>query len=428
MDFDGHLASMQHPFCGVVDYAEIPVGSMMALVTEDEQEGGHQLLTNAINGGAFSSYNQHPDTYIQAALLQTAQSFHLEKFEPQSGGLHFSLEQFPTENGLYGNGSVNQGKSDVVGKILDHIDDRKQCYAEPLVYTGAANMVSPDTRGLATTTEANGTCASNASNAESLRTKISSHPQYPRLVTAYANCQKVGAPPEIAARLEEVTKEYQNTQSLMTCAATADAELDEFMDTYCNMLTKYHEELSRPFKEAMSFFKKIELQLNTLSKGNLKLSQSGEGDEKMEGNVSSEEEISCGELEFHDVDPLAEDKQLKEQLLRKYSGYICTLKQEFLKKKKKGKLPKEARQRLLDWWSQHYKWPYPSETEKSFLAESTGLDQKQINNWFINQRKRHWKPSEDMQYVMVDSPACNNSVQHMEVTIKTEAGAVPIDR
>lgn len=36
------------------------------------------------------------------------------------------------------------------------------------------------------------------------------------------------------------------------------------------------------------------------------------------------------------------------------------------------------------------------------LAESTGLDLKQINNWFINQRKRHWKPSEDMQLFVMD--------------------------
>lgn len=43
------------------------------------------------------------------------------------------------------------------------------------------------------------------------------------------------------------------------------------------------------------------------------------------------------------------------------------------------------------------------ETDKVFLAESTGLDQKQINNWFINQRKRHWKPSEDMQLAVMDS-------------------------
>lgn len=42
------------------------------------------------------------------------------------------------------------------------------------------------------------------------------------------------------------------------------------------------------------------------------------------------------------------------------------------------------------------------ENEKVALAESTGLDQKQINNWFINQRKRHWKPTEEGQFIMAD--------------------------
>ncbi|KAF3560449.1 hypothetical protein F2Q69_00013916 [Brassica cretica] len=117
-------------------------------------------------------------------------------------------------------------------------------------------------------------------------------------------------------------------------------------------------------------------------------------------NGSSEEEVDMNN-EF--IDPQAEDRELKGQLLRKYSGYLGSLKQEFMKKRKKGKLPKEARQQLLDWWSRHYKWPYPPEQQKLALAESTGLDQKQINNWFINQRKRHWKPSEDMQFVVMDA-------------------------
>jgi len=42
------------------------------------------------------------------------------------------------------------------------------------------------------------------------------------------------------------------------------------------------------------------------------------------------------------------------------------------------------------------------EEEKAKLAEMTGLDQKQINNWFINQRKRHWKPSEDMRFALME--------------------------
>lgn len=81
---------------------------------------------------------------------------------------------------------------------------------------------------------------------------------------------------------------------------------------------------------------------------------SGEG---LERNGSSEEEA---DLQNNLIDPQAEDRELKGQLLRKYSGYLGSLKQEFMKKRKKGKLPKEARQQLLDWWSRHYKWPYPS--------------------------------------------------------------------
>lgn len=74
-------------------------------------------------------------------------------------------------------------------------------------------------------------------------------------------------------------------------------------------------------------------------------------------NGSPEEDI---DVNNNYIDPSAEDRELKGQLLRKYSGYLGSLRQEFLKKRKKGKLPKEARQQLLDWWSRHYKWPYPS--------------------------------------------------------------------
>lgn len=82
------------------------------------------------------------------------------------------------------------------------------------------------------------------------------------------------------------------------------------------------------------------------------------------------------EVQGNNLDTQAEDRELKVQLLRKYSGYLGSLKKEFLKKKKNGKLPKEARQQLLDWWSRHYKWPYPSVTNlhifhKSYTHAST---------------------------------------------------------
>ncbi|XP_061359336.1 homeobox protein SBH1-like [Gastrolobium bilobum] len=243
----------------------------------------------------------------------------------------------------------------------------------------------------------NNTNGGSSSSSSTVKTKIMAHPHYHRLLTAYVNCQKVGAPPEVVARLEEACASAGTMAGEPAGKAFIgeDPALDQFMEAYCEMLIKYEQELSKPFKEAMLFLQRIECQFKSLAIS----SSDFAGNEDTDRNGSYEEGV---DLQKNIIDPQAEDQELKGQLLRKYSGYLGSLKQEFMKKRKKGKLPKEARQQLLEWWSRHYKWPYPSESQKLALAESTGLDQKQINNWFINQRKRHWKPSEDMQFVVVD--------------------------
>ncbi|XP_021836777.1 homeotic protein knotted-1 isoform X2 [Spinacia oleracea] len=251
---------------------------------------------------------------------------------------------------------------------------------------------------------------------DTIKAKIISHPQYSSLLEAYLACQKVGAPPEVAARLAAAQQEFEARQraSLLTCRdPSKDPELDQFMEAYYDMLVKYREELTRPVQEAMDFMKRIEAQLNVIGNGRVTVFST---DDKSEGVGSSEEdqENSGGETELSEIDPRAEDRELKNHLLKKYSGYLSSLKQELSKKKKKGKLPKEARQKLLSWWELHYKWPYPSESEKVALAEATGLDQKQINNWFINQRKRHWKPSEDMQFMVMDGIHPHNPALYMD--------------
>ncbi|KAL4202886.1 hypothetical protein AMTRI_Chr02g265780 [Amborella trichopoda] len=225
---------------------------------------------------------------------------------------------------------------------------------------------------------------------DTIKAKIANHPRYPRLLQAYIDCRKVGAPPEDAALLEETVWLSGGGGSAQTCM---DPELDEFMESYCKVLLKYKLELSRPLEEASSFLTNTEAQLINLCKASAVLE---------EGVGSSGEEASWGGKDTKGGNN-NDQKEIKEQLLRRYSGYLSGLKREFLKKRSKGKLPMEARHRLLDWWNAHYKWPYPSESDKVELAESTGLDPKQINNWFINQRKRHWKPSEDMQHAVMES-------------------------
>lgn len=54
------------------------------------------------------------------------------------------------------------------------------------------------------------------------------------------------------------------------------------------------------------------------------------------------------------------DHEIKERLMREYGEYMSSLKQEFSQRKKNGKLSQHARQALLDWWSAHYNWPYPT--------------------------------------------------------------------
>ncbi|XP_061372749.1 homeobox protein knotted-1-like 6 [Gastrolobium bilobum] len=231
-----------------------------------------------------------------------------------------------------------------------------------------------------------------------MKAKIASHPHYPRLLQAYIDCQKVGAPPEIARLLEEIRRENDlcKRDVVSTCFG-ADPELDEFMETYCDMLVKYKSDLARPFDEATTFLNNIEMQLSHLSTGASVPTLSDDG------GVSSDEDFSTGDGDAQDGQLRSEDRELKDRLLRKFGSHIGSLKLEFSKKKKKGKLPKEARQTLFQWWNVHYKWPYPTEADKIELAKLTGLDQKQINNWFINQRKRHWKPSENMQFSMMEN-------------------------
>ena len=61
--------------------------------------------------------------------------------------------------------------------------------------------------------------------------------------------------------------------------------------------------------------------------------------------------------------------------------------------KKKEKLPEPAVDTLNEWLHEHFHNPYPTKKEKEDLVARTGLEMKQINQWFINARVRVWKPA-----------------------------------
>ncbi|GMH76531.1 hypothetical protein TrLO_g15986 [Triparma laevis f. longispina] len=64
------------------------------------------------------------------------------------------------------------------------------------------------------------------------------------------------------------------------------------------------------------------------------------------------------------------------------------------KLKSRRDLPPGAVATLKAWLlsPQHFNHPYPSPTEQQQLMQKTGIDKKQLKNWFTNARRRIWKP------------------------------------
>ncbi|XP_008325986.1 homeobox protein PKNOX1 isoform X3 [Cynoglossus semilaevis] len=64
-------------------------------------------------------------------------------------------------------------------------------------------------------------------------------------------------------------------------------------------------------------------------------------------------------------------------------------------KTKRGVLPKHATNVMRSWLFQHIGHPYPTEDEKKQIANQTNLTLLQVNNWFINARRRILQPMLD---------------------------------
>ncbi|KAL5111745.1 Homeobox protein Meis3 [Taenia crassiceps] len=65
------------------------------------------------------------------------------------------------------------------------------------------------------------------------------------------------------------------------------------------------------------------------------------------------------------------------------------------RQKKRGIFPKAATNIMRAWLFQHLSHPYPSEEQKKQLSSETGLTILQVNNWFINARRRIVQPMID---------------------------------
>ena len=67
--------------------------------------------------------------------------------------------------------------------------------------------------------------------------------------------------------------------------------------------------------------------------------------------------------------PRHAEEQVHQHLKRRHAACILSLRDEFMRKRKKGKLPSEATTTMKTWWESNVVWPYP--TVRALMQGST---------------------------------------------------------
>ncbi|CAN6459783.1 unnamed protein product [Victoria cruziana] len=245
------------------------------------------------------------------------------------------------------------------------------------------------------------------------KAEILAHPFYDQLLSAHIACLRIATPvdqlPRIDAQLAQTQQVVAKYAVLGHQILPAEAkELDQFMSHYVLLLYSFKEQLQQHVRvhamEAVMACWELEQSLQSLTGVS-----PGEGtgatmsDDDDEEQADSDTNMFDGSLDGSDMGfgPLIPTEterslmervrqELKHELKQGYKEKIADIREEILRKRRAGKLPGDTTSLLKAWWQSHSKWPYPTEDEKARLVQETGLQLKQINNWFINQRKRNW--------------------------------------
>ncbi|MBA0625939.1 hypothetical protein Godav_003683 [Gossypium davidsonii] len=243
------------------------------------------------------------------------------------------------------------------------------------------------------------------------KAEIIGHPMYPQLLEGHVACLRVATPvdqlPKIDAQLarsQDVSSKYSSSPA----AGAALHELDHFMANYVLLLGFFKDQLQQHVRvhamEAVMSCWDLEQSLQSLtgvSPGEGTGATMSDDEDEVVDNDHSLFDGSFDGIDSMGFGPLVPSEterslmehvrqELKHELKQGYKEKIVDVREEILRKRRAGKLPGDTTLILKAWWQSHSKWPYPTEEDKARLAQKTGLQLKQINNWFINQRKRNW--------------------------------------
>ncbi|KAK7389234.1 hypothetical protein VNO78_24070 [Psophocarpus tetragonolobus] len=244
-----------------------------------------------------------------------------------------------------------------------------------------------------------------------VKAEIATHPLYEQLLAAHVSCLRVATPidqlPLIDAQLSQSHHLLRSYASHHSLSPHDRQDLDNFMAQYLIVLCAFKEQLQQHVRvhavEAVMACRDIESTLQALTgvslgEGTGATMSDDEDDLQMDGSLDQSSADGHDMMGFGPLLPTESERSLMErvrqelkiELKQGFKSRIEDVREEILRKRRAGKLPGDTTSVLKAWWQQHAKWPYPTEDDKAKLVEETGLQLKQINNWFINQRKRNW--------------------------------------
>ncbi|RDX94520.1 hypothetical protein CR513_23088, partial [Mucuna pruriens] len=245
-----------------------------------------------------------------------------------------------------------------------------------------------------------------------LKAEILSHPLYEQLLSAHVACLRIATPVDQLPRIDAQLAQSQNVVAKYSAFGQPivgdDKELDQFLSHYVLLLCSFKEQLQQHVRvhamEAVMACWEIEQSLQSLTGVSPGEGTGATMSDDEDEQVDSDANLFDGGLDgpdsmgFGPLIPTENERslmervrhELKHELKQGYKEKIVDIREEILRKRRAGKLPGDTTSVLKDWWQSHSKWPYPTEEDKARLVQETGLQLKQINNWFINQRKRNW--------------------------------------
>lgn len=244
------------------------------------------------------------------------------------------------------------------------------------------------------------------------KAEILAHPLYEQLLSAHVACLRIATPVDQLPRIDAQLAQSQHVVAKYSALGHGnlgdDKELDQFMTHYVLLLCSFKEQLQQHVRvhamEAVMACWEIEQSLQSLTGVSPGEGTGATMSDDDDDQVESDANLFDGSLDgpdsmgFGPLIPTESERslmervrqELKHELKQGYKEKIVDIREEILRKRRAGKLPGDTTSVLKAWWQSHSKWPYPTEEDKARLVQETGLQLKQINNWFINQRKRNW--------------------------------------